>query len=311
MATLIGCSRGIVVGTAPSGRCGCNTQVSGVTARAYTTATQPFASSGAGPPSTWTAVSFSGVRWDTSKFWSSASPTRLTIPSPGYYNVGGAVRSNLTGSLVQIGAIRVNGSAFISQRGGAWGSAVTACSNPEGDWYLNGGDYVELLVASSVSGSLAGIAAESGELWVSSLDLTISALSARVRQTTGHITAAGAALPFDAKDYDTGSFWSAASPTRLTVATPGYYRVWVSVSGGTSSDSIALRVNGSTVIARSPSNTGFSLAHYTPPPASNYVVYAVSTWRFAAHDYIEAISADGYGSPGSSDAVMSIWMAGA
>ena len=107
-----------------------------------------------------TFVSFDTVRDDTNLgtsnvFWSSSTPTRLTVTTPGAYLVHATIEFAANATGVRDIGIRVNGSLYISSmRVGAPSSSDTADVECHRVWQFNTGDYVELSVRQTSGGAL-------------------------------------------------------------------------------------------------------------------------------------------------------------
>ena len=127
--------------------------------------------SGGNPfPLAWTALRFSGFRWDTGGHWSASLPTRLTLPTAGHRTVGGAIQVSGGGNGLLYLGLRLNGATWICARDictGPW-TPVQAGLTVDTDWLFAAGDYVELL-ASGYAGfngvSILAVEAYSAELW--------------------------------------------------------------------------------------------------------------------------------------------------
>jgi hypothetical protein len=91
------------------------------------------------------------------------------------------------------------------------------------------------------------------------------------------------AISFDTERTDTGSFWVIGSPTRLTIAVAGTYRITGHVEWNNSTTTgrrqLAIRLNGADLLA---------VAEDGLTDRPNRVCQSVSTeWTFAAADYVE------------------------
>lgn len=99
-------------------------------------------------------IPFTTLRWDTDSMWSSGSPTRLTVRTPGKYRIGACV--HMTGWAGQTGffdlGIKVNGTPIGTQSrvpvpSGTNGTSLWA----DQDWDLQVGDYVEVQVTNNAN----------------------------------------------------------------------------------------------------------------------------------------------------------------
>ena len=91
------------------------------------------------------------------------------------------------------------------------------------------------------------------------------------------------ALSYGSTVYDTEGMWAAGQPTRLTCKIAGTYLIvanamWTPAAGGASRQ-LVLEVNAATIIGRSimPASSAF-----------NQFCIAVSIWKLAVNDYVEA-----------------------
>ena len=113
-----------------------------------------------------TAVSFSGVAWDTDTMWAAGSPTRLTINTAGYYLVSGHVTWFQDPTGERRVSIRYGGSTYICHQaamaittGGPHRMSTTTA------YLFTAGTYIELMVyqdsgAPLVVNSVAGATPE-------------------------------------------------------------------------------------------------------------------------------------------------------
>lgn len=110
----------------------------------------------------------------------------------------------------------------------------------------------------------------------------------RVYRTTDQsiATATTTAIAFDAERHDaTGMHEPATNPSRITIVTPGVYRLSAAVEFGTDpvgSYSLVLLVNGTTTIATDQKE----LTSGTGPAA---MLNASTEYKLAAADYVEAV----------------------
>src|SRR5690242_14272239 len=117
------------------------------------------------------AVSFTASIFDTDGMWNAGSPDRLTVQTPGWYNVRYGIN---TGSVVGVyttcvasttGANNPQGSGV--QSANYWGgmsdeaNASIGWATGGGDWpfYLYAGDYVRVFIEAAAAGSSTGTGA--------------------------------------------------------------------------------------------------------------------------------------------------------
>ena len=120
-----------------------------------------------------TAVIFDTARFDTSAYWSSGTPTRITIPTSGQYMVGGVLSFAPVagGGYIRQAWIRINGGQAL-----AWSSTPPIGSATHENRlvlsalaYLTAGDYIELFCYHD-QGAALGVSTEqphtSPEMWI-------------------------------------------------------------------------------------------------------------------------------------------------
>jgi hypothetical protein len=113
-----------------------------------------------------------GLIYDTDGMWSSGTPSRLTVQTPGWYRVSYGINCGTSGgtygSCVRstTGANNPAGSGVVSLNHWAGYTNVTATSNPgyagaSGLWpaYLYAGDYLQLQMDAAAAGTSTGLAA--------------------------------------------------------------------------------------------------------------------------------------------------------
>lgn len=85
----------------------------------------------------------------------------------------------------------------------------------------------------------------------------------RVHDAAGTLAIAtsATAVPFNTADYDTDGMWSSGSNTKLTVQTPGWYKVAYAISAAGGTNPFNTYVAGTTG-PNNPQGTGVSLGHY-------------------------------------------------
>lgn len=262
--------------------------------RAYTLDTTALPEGGGGGdlsyPIVWATASFTGTRFDYGDFWAGGSPTRLTIPTTGYYMVGAAIDIGVAGQIELYACLRVNDTTDIvikCDRTAPLGLRHSIAVS--GDWYFTAGDYVELRMCTSNSSSenLSGDAAFSCEAWavlIAGTQLGGASLLAGT-STAWSPSDPDKALTFDTVVYDDDEYFSLAAPTRLTIPRAGVYHLEATYASNLTSDvattgEIYFRVNGTTTIGR---NTGMA-SEATPPPPGAHIA---TLWYFEAGDYVE------------------------
>jgi hypothetical protein len=124
---------------------------------------QSLATGGSG-----TAISFDTEVYDTDLMYSSGSPTRITIVTPGIYLLTGQIHfaSNSTGLRIPI--IRSNGTDSIGRHSVNATNGTTTCLQVQTAKYFDPGDYVELL-AFHTAGVSINSDTTNGGCWLSAL----------------------------------------------------------------------------------------------------------------------------------------------
>lgn len=94
-----------------------------------------------------TAISFTGVTFDTASYWSAGSPTRLTVPSggAGYYQITGACNWAYNSTGDRWLHIRYNGTTDIAAMVVGHSNGFNSDMQATTVYHLAVGDYVEAL----------------------------------------------------------------------------------------------------------------------------------------------------------------------
>lgn len=112
--------------------------------------TQQSVASGA-----WTAISWDGTDFDTSSFWSSGNPTRLTIPENGTYIIIANLEPAYSATGVRGSRLRLNGTTSLSGDGRpASGGNLSASLPAVVIRKFNQNDYVEVEVYQDTGSAL-------------------------------------------------------------------------------------------------------------------------------------------------------------
>lgn len=107
----------------------------------------------------WMAVNWQAEQFDTDNYWTISSPSKLTIPSNGYYVVTLNIQTDTTtaGGNLRAIAIWTNGSATnydVQQRTAVSDYLIKSCSNI---YKLNLGDFLEGYVYQDSGGASGNI----------------------------------------------------------------------------------------------------------------------------------------------------------
>lgn len=242
--------------------------------------------------STPTPLDYDVEDFDTGNFYSFLNASRFTIPSTGYYRIAGTyytgsagAGSSYTFSLIKNGVQTVT-----TQIAGPNQSA-----NYDTTAFFEGGDYIYVNVSESTStGSLlSGSYVEISKLGTApGLGLSRNDVfsGASVSLATNFLlSSTPTAITWPTPSFDVNAdvlgspYWSAGSPTRLTVKVTGYYQIkafLTATSAGTQdSYTLTLRKNGTTTITTA-----------TIGPLDNINIDEI--YSFAANDYIEIVASN-------------------
>jgi chitodextrinase len=222
-------------------------------------------------PDGWTGnLSFTSPAFDTGGFWNAGAASRLTVPAGvNYVQVAASVSLSYTCTICEIYVLKndysIVGVSYGATANTGFGGATFSAIAPVVQ--VGPGDYFTVRMFQNTGGatlapiSFSIVALDSGA--TSSTSLKLAAISQSVSVPNGW----GAALAFSSNVVDTGGFWNASLPARLTMPAPGYVQVAASVSFDYRCTvcEVYLLKNGS-VVARSygsTANTGFGDATFT------------------------------------------------
>lgn len=204
---------------------------------------------------TWTAVPFDQEVNDTDNMHDLVTNTsRVTIRTPGVYNILGRAIPALNATGLRGLALYVNGAVIAENEEQPTASAGHGMDVAH-TVALNAGDYVELFAYQSSGAAL--------NLTLPELSVAIAGAPARavvptaqaVRTTTLSIpTGTFTAVPMTAVEADSDNIWASGTPTRLTVRTSGTYMVrgnlWFNTAIGTGNIAAMIQKNGAAYPAR-------------------------------------------------------------
>lgn len=236
-----------------------------------------------------TPINWDVEEFDTGQYYSVGQPTRITIQQTGYYSVNVVLFADTTGGGYDL-SVKVNGTTTLT----------TGIINPNqsAEYYetvpLNAGDYIE--VYASEAENTGGLTTDSF-FEVIQLGLGVgtgvnpSAAFSGVRATLSsafNTTSTPTGIAWTGTEFDTNAnalaltYWSAGTPSRLTVKSTGYYSVQCFIQLGSTGTgyAITLRKNGTTTLA---TNTGLS---------PNDQVWIEETYYLTTNDYIEILASD-------------------
>lgn len=211
-----------------------------------------------------TAVTFDSETFDVGNYFNVLTPSKLTVSNPGFYRV------NL---LISVGS-QGNGASYIftvKKNGSTTLTTTTAGPNQFVSYdeilELLAGDYIELYALESEGvgtlnigsffeiqniGDLVG-SAQTTATTFSGLKLNLTSVEA--------LTSAFTAVTWDNDEFNTNAdingnvYWSAASSSKATIYTTGYYRLKASLKAGSggsdNSYTVDLRFNNTSSMSSS------------------------------------------------------------
>lgn len=242
--------------------------------------------------STLTAVNWDAEGYDTGSYWAAGQPSRITIPQTGYYSINLLLFAGAAGSGYEI-SLKKNGSTVLT--------TGTINLNQSGQYYetmqLNANDYIELYAKEA---SAIGTLTTSSFLEVQQMGLGVGvgvnsyAAFSGVRTiltSAFSATTTPTGISWSTTEFDTNAnaealtYWSAGTPTRITIKVTGYYSVQAYVQIGTAGANytLTLKKNGTTNIS---SNSSLN---------PNDQAWIEETFLFQTNDYIELFVSTGSG----------------
>lgn len=239
--------------------------------------------------STSTGISWDIENFDTGNYWSVSQPTRITVGSTGYYNLTCTFFTPNVGAGYEF-VIKKNSTTTVTSTNiNANQSAVYDETN-----FFSAGDYIEILASETtntgylsvdtvVQLTLLGLALGTG------INSNSAFSGARTELTSAfNTTSTLTPLDWDVTVFDTNAnalalqYWSALTPSRLTVLNNGFYQVSGVIetqSGLGGQFTVSLRKNGSTTITTATIN-------------SNDSVNIDRIYQLSANDYLEILVSD-------------------
>lgn len=248
-----------------------------------------------------TAVIFSSQDYDTGSYYAVSSPTRISISETGYYRLNAQVLAGAGGSGNSYTVkIRKNGTTVLDTAQAAPNQFVVYDTTVE----LSANDYVEMVVSESTGSGTV----KANDTFLEIFQIGLSAGTTQksfggaraIVSSAVSLSSSAQAISWSSTEFDQNSdvsgtkFYSAGSPTRLTVNLSGFYRVRTRATGGaggsSSSYTLLLRKNGTTTletVSFSPGDT----------------VSVDETYNFSSSDYIELVASDTTSSGSIADTV--------
>jgi hypothetical protein len=214
----------------------------------------------------WTEIAFTSVIRDDNGYANlGVNSNRLTIPRTGWYVVTINAQWDTTNTIQGIfvgknGSPSVNANeiagSFLNQSSPNSRHSVSHVA------YLQAGDYLQFtayaLAAATLAGATRPIVASIHRLGTTLGVVDQSSASLKFNADTGVSTNVG--WVWDAAEWDTGGFWSAGNPSRLTVPAGGagkYLVTWTAAPTGANDYDTNLRLNGSTIVASAYGNGAY------------------------------------------------------
>jgi len=237
---------------------------------------------------TLSAVSWDLENFDTNNYWSVSDPSKLHIPRTGYYNLNTNIFAVDSGRTYDI-RVRLNGTTDLVT--GLLNAGQAADYNET--QFFNAGDYIQLFANEEAS---TGALDSSSFVEITLLGYAVgtgitpySAFSGArlVLDTTFSANSNSTPISWDSVSWDTNAnalaetYWSAGTPSRITVKTNGFYLITTFIetdeSGG--EYAVSLRKNG---------NTTITTANISP----NGTAFFNQTFNLNTNDYFEVLVSD-------------------
>lgn len=256
---------------------------------------------------TFTAVTFDTEVRDNNAYANlGAYNTRLTAPSSGWYVVGGAVEFATDSTNRRHIYIRANGETTGTRARLGYINNDASTNTPRLATstvvYLSAGDYVELMVYQDSGSSISlQVSGNYGlpHFWIHRLGVASSPSNpvndgalVSTTTTTSLTSATAAAISFTTEDRDDNGYWTAGSPTRITIPNAGWYALSADVQFDHNTSGMRrayFRLNGSTTFGVA-STDGISTTGAGTGVLSSAIRY------FAAGDYVELLARQDSGS---------------
>jgi hypothetical protein len=212
-----------------------------------------------------TAISFDSTKFDTDGYFNISSPTKITIPKPGYYRINVLLSTGAQGTT---GAshdltIKKNGTSNLTtDMVGANQSVVF-----DEIEYLISGDYIEIY--GSESGAVGTLTTNTyfeidkvgnalGSSYPISYNFSGVKLGLSVAENT---TSTPTGITWDSAEFNINAdssgnvYWTISDSTKVSIYTTGYYRlktlIETGTAGGTDSYTIDVRLDNSNLVSSS------------------------------------------------------------
>jgi len=199
-----------------------------------------------------TAISWGTASIDVGDYYSVSTPTRINVPSTGYYRINFSTKTSASGSSYTI-AIKRNGTITLSTTT----ITINQFINYDEIIELSAGDYIEVYVSDQLSSG--ALLASSTVMEVTRIGLSSGTAAetfsgARAKITGVYSTSSSAvAIPWQDVDFNVNAnaagdqYWTIANASRLTVSTSSYYRVKIVVlTNSFDTYTLTLKKNGTT-----------------------------------------------------------------
>lgn len=236
------------------------------------------------PNAALTAVSWDVEEVDDDDFYAAGQPTRLTVPTDGWYIITFYFDWATNGTGYRQGTVRING--VTSE------NTVNSPDNNRDDddkrqnlpviLWLTTGDYIELMVWQNSGGGLN--LTGRGDIVRAQGDLAMGAGSgATLRRAANQSVnnASDTLISFDTEDSDTDNYWAIGVPTKIYAPEDGWYVVYSHINWQNNvlgTRYIAIKKNGAWYIFQSMDAT----------PRAGYVVNNICAVIYLlSGDYVE------------------------
>lgn len=212
--------------------------------------------------STATALDWDVETFDVGSYFALTEASRITIPDTGFYRINSVLYTGTAGSGSSYSVmIKVNNTITLSTATIAANQSASYDETVE----LQAGDYIQMFVSetnavgtiltnSFLEVTRQGLTPGVGVTAATSFSGAKAEISTAVSTTSTATAITWASTEFDSNADALGNtYWTVASPTRLTVKQTGYFRVKILIATGTAgtanSYTVALKKNTSTTVS--------------------------------------------------------------
>lgn len=214
--------------------------------------------------STPSALDFDVEDFDVGNYYTFSEASKFSIAATGFYRIAGTFYTGSTGSGESyVFTLKKNGTTVLTTQT----CAANQSANYDSTIFLNGGDYLEIVVSetSSTGTLLSGSYIEISRLGLSSgTGINEADVFSGVRTKVNSditLSSTATAVSWTSTDFNENAdalgnvYWNISEPTRITIKVTGYYQIksFITTSslGASNSYTITLRKNNATNIVSS------------------------------------------------------------